>query len=129
MCIQSFLAGKQGNIGRRFLYSVLVVIGIGDLLDKIVYRQGAGEFCRAAGGQRVIGARIIVTECLGAVSAKEYRACIFDLIKIIKGIVYTDLQMLGGNAIGDLNCLPQIGANNDLAKVIDRGACDLLAGQ
>ena len=129
MCVKSFLTRKQCNIRRCFLYSIPVVIGVGDLFDKVIYRKRTGKPCSAACRQGMVGACIIVTKCLGAISAKENRACILDLIKICKGVIHANFQMLGRYAIGNLNALDQIGTNYDFSEIINGRTSDRFTGQ
>ena len=124
MCGESFFGSKECNVLGNASKSVGGVVGVLCFFDKIIYRKGAGEFCRAACGQGVVGTCKIVTEGFGAVSTHKNGARVADAIEIIKGVVNAELKVLGSELIGNVNGEGKCGGNNDFSVIIDRRTCD-----
>ena len=129
MGVQALPLGKIGNTGLHLPQRLPGVINKAALFHKVVHAQRAAEACRAAGGQRMVGACEIIAQRLRHIFAQKDAACIFDLGKQAERLVHTHLQMLGGYDVHGLHRLAQIAAHNDLAVGIHAFPCNFLARQ
>ena len=100
--VKSLFTGKCRYVAVCLTECFLLVIRKRALLYKIVNRQGTWESRGSACRERVIGTRVIIAACLGAISSEEYRACVSYFVKILKRLVYAYLKMLGRDKVCDL---------------------------
>ena len=126
---ETLLVRKARDVRRQLPEGLRGVIGVLNLLDEIVHRQGTAEAGGAGGGQGVVGAAQIVAQGLRAAAAQEDGARVLHGVQIIEGVVHADLQVLRGHGVCDLNAAGEIVRHDDLAVVLDRGAGDLPALQ
>ena len=69
-------------------------------LHEVEHAEARGEAGAARGRQHVVGARHVVADHLGRVGAEEDRAGVADAGGQRFGIAGGDLEVLGGDAVG-----------------------------
>ena len=86
-------------------------------LHIVEHAEAGGEARRAGGRQHMVGAADIVADDLGRMAANENRAGIADLGDHRFRVGKRQLEMLGGNAVGERYGLCKIGHEDDGAEI------------
>ena len=125
---QPLVGGDLHHSARVVLQGRGAVLDDGGLLHEIVHGKRRRVAGRAAGGQRVVGAGLVIAHGLRRPRPQEDGAGVADGAQILHGALHVHLQMLGRNDVHHLQGLIHGSAHEDEPVIVKGGAGDVGAG-